>query len=431
MSLIQRDTNDPILLALRSDLKRHFLIYLEMNDNELAKKWPGAELVVYGSTLMRKLSENQDIHLPYWGRKASDIDIGICTEAYVEADSYINKYKEIIPPLMLNTILRGQFNVEIPKGASEFETILRNNMGEYFSTDAHLEKLSNEFVISKSYNKEQVVHILKKAKLQDLAQQVDASQQKEYYADTIISIQPCPPQMLLGSSDFLPNRVPPEHRIDLRRDKRMNLLASKIVRAFDPKKPVKPTDFIDFYNLAHASPQLFDFTANSPDFEDLRCLIVAHMAAAGLHKLDTPPSNLMRHFVISSQNIDLFMDNYSQVISTRQPISREETERFIKEARDLVFHAFGYWEDNANTMLEELLSLNERNFLASQHGYTVMPGGYTKSRQGEFNIDSALLKADHPKTFERYPRLEHNIQNYHLIAERVQKNIQNFDLPTL
>ncbi len=167
MSIFSSHIKDPLRLELRSLMKGDFIDRLQDQPDTMTKQWPGAKLVIFGSTLMRQLDRSDGVRFPYPGRKSSDIDFGIEANGSSEYD-YKNKFEPALIPIMHKAVLdngAGLIVLKNPNGKpkdvdafSEEQTLpIPPEEVKAFMTDANAQKyLANDFILYHDYTKEEM-----------------------------------------------------------------------------------------------------------------------------------------------------------------------------------------------------------------------------------------------------------------------------------
>lgn len=415
MAKIKRPASNAAYIVLRSVMKGEFLDALEAQPNTL-EDWPGARLVVFGSTLMRQLNLEDGVSFPFSGRKSSDIDIGV----YVPdpRKDFSSRYVEKICPLLKRSCAEGGFSVIIPE-AGKAETRYAN--GDIARIPD--KKLADDFIISKHFTydeaKEKITQAFPEHADVYLAS-LDAlmGDRKSADIELIISSTPVPTPTLLEPVKFNIHNGNPAH-VPLKRDDKLNMLAAKIVRNLI-KERFKPTDLIDIYNLLHAKADkpLFNFDASSPDnqLDDLRCLIVANLAIFNC-KEPWNNSDLLANFETSLENLKRFEALTENNVSKYGEFTEESIKTIVEECRAFIGRVMAPREEKGHGPLN--LTEKDVNFITGVSGYQVLPG-LNGTRMTEPRIRPELLQGQYPSIFARHPELAGNLKHNHYLNDRAE-----------
>ncbi len=414
-------TNNPAALAIRSHLKGFFVEALYRQPNTLVD-WPGAQFVLFGSTLFRQFHFDDGIKFKFGGRKASDIDLGVRTSSLIPQDEFEKKYIQYVAPLIRNVVIELGLWVEDPKDRSKIYPPEE-------ALNLPLEFFAEEFFASRLYDKEHVQKIISKRHpnydtIMEYCDEIPQVDNKfRIYVDVSSSTLPVPCVM-----EPLPLSTPRwrEGCLQVMRTDREEIVASKLSRATSHpligRLKYKPTDLIDLSNLIHAEPKsVLRLDKNDPNnmWEDLRVLYLVYLMIDGLNEKHLLREDLFKPFEFTSENIVAFRkETDPQIVRTKQ-ISNQELRGIYGDCKGMVTEISQLREGQGPLNLTD----NDLLFVTSLQGYKRLPSfpGAAPVQMDAF-IDVDPLIKEYPQVFARYPNLRKGIQDYHRLNDRVDQH---------
>ena len=307
-STLNADTPDPIIIALRAEMKDKFLDSLSVLDQNM-EGWPNATLVVYGSTLMRQLALNEGIEFPLGSIKSSDIDIGVIEEKPKSAE-FAQRISSHAVPIIKTAITNGDFNLETTRSGTDPKV--------YYP--AEIKPLANstflgDFFITKTFSVDDIHKALQKHPEYEELKKL--TPEEPITVKLVLGVNEKPFPALMDPIETTPESGEGKFH----RTMALDMLAGKLVRSMTDK--YKPTDLIDIYNLFHATrrdtgepwlrlkPDEPNSVANT-----VRALVVSYLPMSRGIRPEQP--ELLRTFKNTPDNKSKFMQEVQEQIDARK-----------------------------------------------------------------------------------------------------------------
>lgn len=432
-SELNADTPDPASIALRGQMKAEFLNALSNIDQTL-EDWPNAELVVYGSTLMRQLSHHEGVKFPLEGMKSSDIDIGV----FEKERSYKNDFEPnllaSVPPIIRQAIVDSGFSYirikdHIGKHTEE------SRIDDVQSMPGH--SFLGDFFLVNTFTPEEMHERL---------------QNRNDYNNlkTCIPNEPLDVRLVIGTNDkpfpllMDPIDTAPESgQGTFKRTRALDMLAGKIVRSMTDK--YKPTDFIDIYNLVNSTCEAdgkpyINIDPESPDnhIDALRVMIISYMPMSRGIYVDRP--TLLSTFQDTPKRKETFIERVRDQIATdRLPELEDHIDDIFSAVNDTMSTVMGQRStpshgplnltDTENQFIDEInghYAISKKETSPEKSGIKFLGITFRKQvdatyniKLGEARINTGLLTESYPEVFEAYPDLEHNIKNNSILHAKM------------
>lgn len=426
-------------------MKKDFLNALANQDDPLTQ-WPGAQLVVFGSTLMLQL-QREGVQMPLTKRKSSDIDLGIWLPHKVSRDEMNAKYEKYVAPMLRKAVKESGLDVIGLRGD---HAVANAQIGEQDKLPDSF--FADHFLVTRDFTAGQIHETLRSR--HDYEQLKDSIPREGLKVPLYISSSPLPPPLIIDPSPFFHGPwnhekgahehedgqpVHRENAIVLKRSNRVNMLADKL-RKNIVRQDFKPTDLMDVYNLIKAQTPdgkpLMDLDPASPTnvLEDIRVALIATMATFDVKIMSADKrsvrEDLLRPFEYTPENARRFHEIADNQIASNVPVTDDELKemyRSINELMDKIKNLRREKEADDGRYQDGKVygplnfTKNDLDFLASPEGYIYKPG-----LQGTTTISPRIaidkLETEYPATFEKYPTLSANIVKYHKLNERVEAN---------
>ncbi|MBV8939718.1 MAG: hypothetical protein JO089_07770, partial [Alphaproteobacteria bacterium] len=254
------------------------------------------------------------------------------------------KFLEHVPSLLKHATLNAGFSYSceatdgpIEKWGKELEGL---SAREYFG---------KPFMVYRVFSGEDVMHRLSfrrdYAELKDIIRKDKMlwDEARECPRDVKVSLAISPhvtPFRMLLEPEPLHPAAENGMNIPVYRADRIDLLAGKIGRILAAKHPgdVKPSDFLDIYNLCNAAPPILDLASTAPDSDvnKLRLLVVNYLADKRIRKPYNGEVNI-KAFEPTPQNIERFLTKLAEEVPDyRMEKIKEKAPEIFETSRKLL-----------------------------------------------------------------------------------------------
>lgn len=435
MFSINADTPNPVAIALRSQMKRDFLNALSIIDQRL-NHWPDANMVVYGSTLMRQLAYNEGVLFPLEGIKSSDIDIGVI-EKGATADNFSANLSANVAPIIKQTIINSGLSfVSEENRYGVINTTRANSPDEIFALPNAA--FVGDFFVTKTFSPDEIRASLKSRP--DYEELKSFMPQEPLEVRLVIGVNDKPFPVLMDPIDTTPE----SGKGSFKRTRALDMLAGKIVRSMTDK--YKPTDFIDIYNLIKGTNKsdgkpLIDLNPQSPtnDLDALRVLIVSYLPMSrGLYPgradllsiFENSPAKKARFIEqvkgqIAANKLPLLAAHVDDIFATINATIQAAMHKKPGQSHgplNLTAREKRFFDEiDGNGNLEATDAKNETQGWRPRLTRRAPLQVIMKTVQAEPRINVRLLEEEHPLAFRKYPELGHNIANNAILRAKVNE----------
>ncbi len=448
------ETSHPIDIKIRRLLKGVFLKELYKATSTDAQDFNGTtSIVIYGSTIMRQLVDEEKAVFPLSGIKSSDIDIGCFTSGNSYSTTISDaEFQAIVTPRIRAAIISSQFELWLPepnyteKQPHKVEHKLSN--GEIRALDSL--PLRKDFYVAKSFTKDEIIALLKDDPEYEqiepyIRNHFDAK--KREVKTVCLCISPHTehfPLIMQPISLFRDSNG--EGVSQLVRANRFDMLAGKIARSMGSN--MKATDIVDIYNMIHgttgAGKPTIDTSKDSVDLDLIRLLTMNYLLCA-YGQFDCKKPGLLRNFEPSEANAENFKTSTShQIVEYKQPELHSQLNKIFSSVNDFIALVFrkksqGLSFGPLNLTLGEYNYIGEfggeakirpkqipgkrswRDILSGRTPPTTL-GFEADSSASSYIIDTKALEQEFPKVFEKYPNFGDLLKKNTLLQSKLRFN---------